>query len=164
MQTAQKKYAPGTSRSTRSAITLLRQMENDLQRGQRVKELRELSHMTQPAVADAVGVTLRAYQAWEAGGGINWENVKLLAKTLGTSPDFILSGVDKRRTPEPFSNQEGSVDKLGQIERDIADIKTTLGALQGAVLAMTGELLHLRRELSERAEEDPSREHPANES
>lgn len=95
---AHKKFAPGTSRGPRKAATLLAQMA-DLERGERIRQLREQHHLTQPAVADKVHVTLRAYQGWEAGGGIQWANAKRLAKALGTSPDFIMSG-QPHETPD----------------------------------------------------------------
>lgn len=93
---AQRGYVPGTSRSPRSARTLALQMaqaEAERQReiGARIKDLR--GRIPQPVIADRVGVTLRAYQAWEAGGGIAWDNLVKLAEVFGVSEDFIEYGL-----------------------------------------------------------------------
>ena len=96
----------------------------DLQRGDRIKELREQRHLTQPVVADRVGVTLRAYQEWEAGGGIQWENAKRLAKVLSSNPDFIMSG-ERKDTPN-LAAVEGSGDALKRIENKLEKIDQRL--------------------------------------
>lgn len=125
---AQKPYAPGTSRGPRRATTLLAQMA-DLERGDRIRELREQRHLTQPVVADRVHVTLRAYQEWEAGGGIQWENAKRLAKVLGATPDFIMSG-EPRETPDLSTN--GQPSQLDRIEEELAGIKQMLESSDAA--------------------------------
>ena len=62
----------------------------DVERGERIKTLREARPgFTQEAAAEAIGVTLRAYQAWEAGGGIKWDNVKLIAALYDVEPEYL---------------------------------------------------------------------------
>lgn len=99
---AQQGFMPGTSQRARSARTLALQMamEEERQRevGARIKELR--GPRPQPLVADAVHVTLRAYQAWEAGGGIAWENLQALAKFFEVSENYLLYGAEVPRGPE----------------------------------------------------------------
>lgn len=111
-QRAQRRYAPGTSRGTRSASTLLAQVA-DVQRGERIRERREELHLTQPAVVDLLDaaayklprshdlhpdkagkppVTLRGFQTYEAGGGIVWEKAKLLAQVLQMDVQEMMSG------------------------------------------------------------------------
>src|SRR4051794_39121082 len=85
------RFAASSSRRTRRASTLLAQMA-ELARGERIKQLREDRHLTQPAVAEAVGVTLRAYQAWEATGGIRWGNAKKLAAFFGIDVQELWAG------------------------------------------------------------------------
>lgn len=119
---AQKNFAPGTSRGTRRATTLLAQVA-DLERGDRIKQLREGRHLTQPVVAERVGVTLRGYQEWEAGGGIQWENAKRLAKVLGSNPDYVMSG-ERAETPDLSHSQ------LDRIEADLADLKKLIEAFR----------------------------------
>lgn len=58
--------------------------------GRRIAQLRERAHLTQDAAADRVGVTLRAYQKWEAGGGIQYANLEKLAVLFGTSVEATL--------------------------------------------------------------------------
>src|SRR4051794_11253493 len=93
------RFAPGSSRGTRSARTLALQMarladeEREKQReiGDRIAHAREDRRLTQPIVADRVGVTLRAYQNWEAGSTrVAWTNLPRLAEVLGVSEDFLL--------------------------------------------------------------------------
>ena len=121
MQTARKSRTPGSSRGRRSLTTLLAQMA-DLERGARIRELRQAKHLTQPAVAELVGVSLRAYQAWEGGGGIAWDNVKLLAETLDADADFILSG------PRSTSNGDAAPTQLDRIERLLTEVLDLLRA------------------------------------
>src|SRR5260370_570112 len=64
----------------------------------RVKELRGLR--PQPQMAAEVGVSLRAYQEWEAGGGIKWSNLQRLAEVHGVTPNYILYGEEKPRGPK----------------------------------------------------------------
>jgi transcriptional regulator with XRE-family HTH domain len=69
--------------------------------GGRIKELRDEGNYSQPHIADAVGVTLRAYQAWEAGdSGITRENVEKLAAFFAVSPEHILSGPAVEEAPD----------------------------------------------------------------
>lgn len=78
----------------------------------RIKELRGLR--TQQAIADRVGVTMRAYQAWEAGGGITWENIEALAKVFGVSEDYLLYGEvgDRLRAGTQLERIEAKLDAL----------------------------------------------------
>lgn len=92
--------------------------------GQRIKELREARRLRQQAMADAVGVSLRAYQAWEAGDtGIKWENAEALAVALETSASHILHGDLREKvdgTPDPFA--AGDLDtRLANIEQALAN-------------------------------------------
>ena len=84
--------------------------------GQRISELRRRKRLRQPAVADAVGVTLRAYQAWEAGdSGIKWENAEELARVLDTKPDFIMYGENEQTEPVPDPFQDSVSDQLAEM-------------------------------------------------
>lgn len=62
----------------------------DLARGTYLRELRAGVHETQQDVADAAGVSLRAYQAWEAGGKIKWENAVRLAEHFKVDPEGLV--------------------------------------------------------------------------
>lgn len=126
-QIAQKGFVPGTSRGPRSARTLLLQMAADLERqreiGQRIKALREELGLTQPVLADKVGVTLRAAQAWEAGGGIGYENRKRLAEELGVSEEFLLFGEPGRQGPSTQLDRiEAKLDAVLVLLREEQDV------------------------------------------
>ncbi len=136
---AQSKFVPGTSRRPRRAVTLLAQMA-DVERGERIKALREQLHITQPVIADRVGVTLRAYQEWEAGGGIQWENAKRLGKVLGATPDYLMSG-DPLPTPDLTATLSGDVGrKLSDLEEQVRLLRAELLARDAEVLKRIAEL------------------------
>lgn len=98
----------------------------DAERGERIKWLRdEKLHLTQEAMADKVGITLRGFQEWEAGGGIKWENAKKLAKIGGVTPDWIMSG-DREETPDLLGASPSQMDR---IESDLAATRVELGTL-----------------------------------
>lgn len=103
----------------------------DAERGDRIKWLREEKlHLTQEGMADKVGVTLRGYQEWEAGGGIKWDNAKKLAKAAGVTPDWIMSG-DRAETPD-LSNGPSQLDVIEanqeRILAELAAIRLALAA------------------------------------
>lgn len=76
--------------------------ERQRQAGARIKERRQELRLRQPRVAERVGVTLRAYQAWEAGdSGVSYENLEKLAEALEADPDWILRG-PREPAPDPF--------------------------------------------------------------
>lgn len=125
---AQRKFAPGTSRGARSVETLALQIakaiSDDMARdedtrdprkvaiGQRIKALRD--PMPQQKVIDNAGldVTLRAYQAWEAGdSGISWDNLERLAGFFGVTTEYLLSGVERRASPDQLDRIESKLDE-----------------------------------------------------
>jgi transcriptional regulator with XRE-family HTH domain len=57
---------------------------------QRIRDLR--GRTPQRVIAERVGVTERAYQEWEGGGGIAWENLTTLAEVLGVSEEYLIYG------------------------------------------------------------------------
>lgn len=99
-------------------------MAMDLERqrevGARIKELR--GPKPQPVIADEVGVTLRAYQAWEAGdSGIAWENLQKLATVFNVSENYLLYG-----TPEPGASTTEQGDALHRIDLRLARLEQAL--------------------------------------
>lgn len=74
------------------------ELEQQREVAARLRELR--GPKTQPYMADQVGVTLRAYQEWEAGGGIKWANLQRLAEIHGVSEDYLLYGEQARQGPQ----------------------------------------------------------------
>jgi transcriptional regulator with XRE-family HTH domain len=129
---AQTKFATSTWRPPRRATTFLLQMaQADAERGERIKWLRERLHLTQEAMADKVGVTLRGYQEWEAGGGIRWPNAQKLAKAGNVQADWIMSG-DRSETPDLSSQSQ-----LDRIEENQRRIFEELSDLRLALLEIT---------------------------
>jgi transcriptional regulator with XRE-family HTH domain len=109
-------FVAGSSRGPRRLDTLRAQMASemaDLERGERIRELREARRLTQPAVWErmcAVGgpkpngkpfISFRMYQRYEEGRGISWEKLRVLAEVLDAGEDYILRGEGERRQPRP---------------------------------------------------------------
>lgn len=143
---ALQKFVPGSSRGPRNARTLLLQMAMEAERqkeiGARIKELR--GRIPQPVIAEKVGVTLRAYQAWEAGGGIAWDNYGKLADAFGVDEDYLLYG--EREEP-------GDVSQLDRIE---AKLDTIMRALELSTDEPGEALEREMQEAAERAERHTS--------
>lgn len=119
---ARKRYVPGSSRGPRSNATLLLQMaqaaEKQAEVAARIRELREDARLPQPAIAEKVGVTLRAYQSWEAGGGVSWPNLAKLAKVFQVSEEYLLYGPEGGKPPTT---------QMDRIERKLDTILEHLG-------------------------------------
>jgi transcriptional regulator with XRE-family HTH domain len=131
---AKKKFAPATWRESRRGHTLRLQMA-DAERGERIRALKKLRRRKQQQVADAVGVTLRAYQEWEAGGGLKDENLDALAQFFEVSRSYITDGAEAD-TPDlmaTLGNSEngskGVLTRLTAIEETLARIEETLSDL-----------------------------------
>lgn len=68
---------------------------------ERLKELRSGRGYYQREVAKFLGISLRAYQYYEAGGREpNIENIKKLAAYFKVSTDYLLGFADTGSTPE----------------------------------------------------------------
>lgn len=130
---AQEHIAQFASQMARNPHTVAQWQElmDDAERrrevSKRVAELRKQRGLKQPQVARRVGVQLRTYQNWEAGGGTSHENYEKLADVLETSYDYLLTGGEY--TPPP------------------GDILSRLDALEGAVGETQAEVRAARTEL-----------------
>jgi transcriptional regulator with XRE-family HTH domain len=102
------KAANRALKEPRSVATLRLRMALDAkqraERAQRIKQLRGESPYTQAAIADRVGVTPRAYQRWEEGGGIEWEHLERLAEIHDAEVLWIHRG--EGRGPSRISSIE----------------------------------------------------------
>lgn len=114
----------------------LAQEEREKQRkvGERIAEAREARRLTQPVVADRVGVSLRAYQNWEAGATrVAWTNLPKLAQILGITEDYLLSGdgdAPGLAVPTDLNQQFAEIDaRLANIEEMLTQL---LGRQPGA--------------------------------
>lgn len=134
------KAANAALSASRSALTFRMQVALDeqqqLARAARIKQLREESPYTQAALADLVGVTPRAYQRWEEGGGIEWEHLERLAEVHGVDVIWIHRGTSRGPTPDPFVPTTSEVPALARIEAKLARIEDR----QTRLLAAVGKL------------------------
>ena len=134
---AQSRFAAIPSQKAKRATTLLAEVA-DLERGERIKELRlaksrrEGRRISQMKAANEVGVSYRAYQLWEAGGGIKDANVGPLATFLESDEDYILRGPSAAETPDLMGSMNGplSLDqRLAGVEAALADANEKLDRL-----------------------------------
>jgi transcriptional regulator with XRE-family HTH domain len=78
----------------------------------------------QRQIAAEVGVTERAYQRWEKGGAIEWENLEKLAGVYGVAPDYLIAGSE---APAPQT-------QLDRIEEMLAALLGLIDPLLDALL------------------------------
>ena len=91
--------------------------------GQRIRELRERSPYKQPAVAERLGIGLRAYQKLEEVGTTRYERCEELAEIFGADPMWIWEGRERGSTPDLF----GERDQLAALNRKLDRILEHLG-------------------------------------
>lgn len=118
------------------------ELQRNAETGARLKALRKGLRLTQPVVAERVGVSLRAYQVWEAGdGGIAWTHLEKLAGVLGATPEFVLHGevqpMNRASVGTQLDRIEAKLDELLDAVRD-ADGEAVEAELDDAPLP-TGE-------------------------
>lgn len=150
-------FVPGASRAPRSITTLRAQME-DLARGERIKALRNARRLTQPAVvellrqkAGAPVVTLRGYQAWESGGGIRWDNAKVLADVFDVDPEYVMSGRETADTPD-LSLMQGTA-REEQLDGVSAEFSVRVDHVEAALERIETLIEQARQEREDQAAE-----------
>lgn len=99
------------------AATKKRDRPRDLERGRHIARLRVErlgQDVSQAAVADMVGVSLRAYQDWEAGYGMDWRHAKKLGELLAEDPMEIQrarGAALEAPTPELLARWERAIER-----------------------------------------------------
>lgn len=140
---AKQKAVIAPSQSARTGRTLRLQVALDeaakAERAGRIRQLREESPYTQPALADKVGVTLRAYQRWEEGGGIEWEHLEKLAEIHDVDVQWIHRGREQGPAPDPFATSRSPSEQFGLVLQNQAEILARIIRIE-ASLGITDEL------------------------
>lgn len=123
-------------------------MAKDLQRlreqGDRIQEARLACPRphTQEVFAEKVGVTLRAYQAWEGGeSDISDENLPKLAAALTVSEDYITGRAPARLDESQLDRIEAGITEiLGMLKDGALDdlLEKHLQAVRAAAARTTG--------------------------
>jgi transcriptional regulator with XRE-family HTH domain len=122
----------------------------DPERGERVKEIRkrvserEGRHITQDALADRLGVTLRAYQLWESGRGIDPDNAIRLAMVGQVSLDWLMQGETQNGSNHLNASEEPNhelVARLREIEEVLRESEAGLDALRSRVDQLRADVL-----------------------
>jgi len=122
-----------------------------LEIGARIRQLRERSPYKQQAVADKLGIGLRAYQKLEEVGTTRYERCEELADIFEVEPMWIWEGRERGSTPDlfaPFGGSEPSA-RLSQIESALADVQEQLAwlvAQQKAAAARDEAQEHLQEQ------------------
>jgi hypothetical protein len=130
-------------------------MAADQERAQRIRALKsEHPELTWQAIADHVGVTMRAAQAWGEKGEIAYGNARKLAELFGEDVAFILRG------PPPTSpDLMGAIDAdpvRHQLDRIEARLNTVARALEGAsARALRGDPIRGLEDLVQQLRDDP---------
>lgn len=124
--------------------------------GRRIAQLRERAHLTQEAAADKAGVTLRAYQKWEAGGGIQYANLQKLADSLRATVEEITGSAE---TPSPFRIGEQLDEVRAHFQDEVDIVKTGIANILANQETILGEL-HRISVVPIETETAASQEHP----
>ena len=101
--------------------------QQKIERGERLRGLRDASPHTNASLSDAVGVGERAVANWMAGStGMTYEHAAKLADIFGVDVNWLWSGDE-----QPSAGSIGEV--LESIDRRLRDIEARQQALQTAV-------------------------------
>ncbi len=131
------RFITATSRRERTARTLLLRMAADRERAERIRQLKNAHpELRWQAIADHVGVTLRAAQAWAQKGEIAYDNAKRLADLFdGVDVDYIMRG----RALPPSGTQLDRIESM-LVKLD-GSMRFLVGVAAGQPLAdLLGEL------------------------
>src|SRR5271166_4759437 len=67
--------------------------------GESLKRFRESAGLSQSALAEKAGLSIRSIQNWEQGHRVPWATaLPALAKALGISTDMLLNGLEEGKT------------------------------------------------------------------
>jgi transcriptional regulator with XRE-family HTH domain len=136
---------------------LARMTNANIERGRRIKMLREQAGYTQAALAALVGVSDSAIQQWQRGTNITWPHVRELARVFNKTPQFILNG-DERPEPAAGDDLDERVTRIEERLFVAADhsrmlrehdqfVRQAFGVLGAQLDAFKRELEAVKREL-----------------
>lgn len=114
--------------------------------GRRIAQLRERAHFTQEVAADKAGVTLRAFQKWEAGGGIQYANLQKLAEALDVSVEQITGETE---TPNPFRISDQMDGGFDEFREHVGSLHARLDQIQAELETASTERQDLSAQLEQ---------------
>ena len=135
--------------------------ELDRQRGERIRDLREASGWTQRGLADRAHVDPKTVHNWEAGKGINIENLRELAELFGCQVDYIRYGEEINMSRPPTADV-GT--RLTHIERQLDDLRALMQEHllnRGTQTAMKAAEEKASKRTSGRAKQPPTKKKQA---
>lgn len=124
----------------------------DVERGQRIRELRQSRRLTEQALWERmceIGgpkkdgrpfVSFRMVQRYGQGAGISWKATRVLAQALDTTEDYILRGEGERRQPRPARSIDTDLaERLAKIEERM-DAPSAVHRLEGELEERIGRI------------------------
>lgn len=118
------------------------------EQAQRLRDLKRFARVTNRDIADATGVTERQVQRWTSESqpsDIESQNLKKLAAYLGTSPDYIEYGTDRKRAGIPklleSLDLEAKIDLLVGLPDQISQLEEQVRLLRAELAAHDAEVL-----------------------
>lgn len=93
------------------------QMETTESMGDRIRMLRVAKGLSLGGLGKLVGVGRAAVFQWETGGTQNMKNATfiLICQVLGTDPQFLLWGPDRKPPPTPSPSAPGDLGATGRM-------------------------------------------------
>lgn len=76
--------------------------DEDAARGKRIQAMREAAKLTQSKVAQRLGVDTSSVSRWERGQGLRAPVAAKLARLLGTTAEYLISGGAVMNTEPPY--------------------------------------------------------------
>lgn len=106
--------------------------------GRRIAQLRKKHRLTQPEAAARVGVSMRAYQGWEAGDVTpRWKNLDKIAAAFDISVDDLMS--DNHGPDFLIQSADGSV-KFIDVKRALTEAQEAIDNLRRYITALDATL------------------------
>ena len=83
--------------------------------GTRIKKLRKQAGMTQPELADKLGVHETTIRRWEkeTDNGPDSKTVTLIADVLNTTPEYLLTDIDDSAASTPLDDEKTLIYEWG---------------------------------------------------
>ncbi len=109
----------------------------------RIKALRERRGLTQPQVAERLGMAskLRTYQNWELGGGTSHDNYERLAEILGVSYDYLLTGAESSPPADDIlARLDAGASEAAGLREAVEALREELRATRTELLAEIGKV------------------------
>ena len=88
-----------------------------MDKGERIKELRESKHITQTELADMIGTTKQNVYKYENGliTNIPSDKIELMAETFDVSPAYIMGWIDSTKNAPIISDRSAVINRINSL-------------------------------------------------